>query len=305
LLDGYVAVPGRSTFSTRLSKDQGVEIYLQSFGILLLNRTWPDIPKTKGSIYKGITSALHTFLSEKTGVDITLTRVAQSPSPATVVFGDVWGKSYPTEKKILDFVIHVLRTKCEPANLPNIYLPIAQIAKDKGLNLDFSSDVISDQERVLLQEICALNSLSPVIDWELAENPTLKDIIKLGESVALRQKAIKAIKSCVRNLESSRMTAIYAPYDKAAKKKALKIPVKSLIAEIKHTEHYGAFNPTAVLTLVGQAPLPVGGLTGNDEKVAQTLLAFTQSLSAKRILISSVDSCLAEYQQYLVDLKKA
>jgi len=299
---GFVAVPSDVTYNTRMKPDQGNDIFLKSWGIFLATKKMPAIPKTRGTVYKGITSSIHCYLQGLTGIDSSLTRVNDAVNPVTYVFGDVWGTNYPVEKRILDHMIHMLRTdkRIDPT-WSDILLPKEQMKKGKGLDLDLSSELITEVERMFVKNYCATINLQVTSTLPEFETMNKTNFLSLQDYIKARQKALKDIKALIKHTESNRVTACYADMDKATKRKAVKQPIRELVDNLKHTNQYGAFNPTVWFSLLNVAPLSAQGYGSEEKNTAQCDKAF--NVLVTKGPESMATNILTGYLGYLVDSK--
>jgi hypothetical protein len=176
--------------------------------------------------------------------------------PCTQLFGDIWGKNYPDQKKMIDTVIHYLRTKkFMSGDIKKLLLPPQMVISERGLNLDWSPDLVSDVEDSLLNEIIDERKILKHYVLEYSNIKDVTDVISLTTELLNRNKTIKPIKDTIKNVTSYRITSVYAPYKGKNRDKARKKPIKELIEDIKGSSDYASFNPSVWVKLIGVTPI--------------------------------------------------
>jgi hypothetical protein len=254
---GYEAEVGTEEWSSKQKEDLRMNQFLRAFGISVINDEIPDLPSSHGLVWKGIASSINIWLIGQHGVDKSLFKVRQAIHPCTQLFGDVWGKNYPVEKKMLDTVIHYLRSKKMTGNISKLLLPKETIISEKGLNLEWSSDLVSAIEDSLLNEILDIEKIDKKYNIDFQKVKTIDDVKSLTIEILNRNKAIKKTKDTIKTVTSYRMTSIYSPFKGKNRDKARKRPVRELIDEIKHTQEYETFNPSIWTKIIGISPMTI------------------------------------------------
>jgi hypothetical protein len=291
-------------YTSRLKMTPSNETFLKSFGILPLTGKIPEIPNQKGNIWKGIASSVRIWLLGQEKVDMSLFRIGDAPHPADVLFGDVWGTNYPVEKRMLDHIIHFIRTKVTDSNGIRSYLkPRDQIIHAKGLNLDLESDMISSVELVTIRACLNLQGIEEKSTLYFTNyNNDLSAISQICQQILERQKKLKGPKDIIKGIISDRITATFQPYQGREREKAKKIPIKNLIEKVKNTEHFRAFNPTRFISLIGMGPLP-STLTQkvNAEFLHVQKTHFGDECEKRGLKVSLISSLIQEYDIFLKD----
>jgi hypothetical protein len=297
--EGYAISHGRSEYVTRMKKDDTTEQFLKSFGILPLTGKLPLFPKNKGIVYKGIAVSVNCFLQGQKGIDMSIVKTSDLSQPSLYVFGDVWGKNYPVEKRMLDHIVHYIRClegiECD---FRNILIPSDKIVSEKGLTASIDNALISGTEGAFIKASTDLMGIS--LRYEL-NVPPLESINKLKDfqdKISKRQKAVKKVKDLIKDTISRRVSACFSPYKGSKRKQAAKIPINKLAEEIKHTNAYGAFNPTVWVQLIGLAPLSDLPAKGVLEEGFVPLDAMHESITKKGIEESFSVNILSEYVKY-------
>jgi hypothetical protein len=255
---GYDAeVSADKEWSPKLKLDARTDQFLRAFGLVIVNDTIPELPSNHGLVWKGIASSLNIWLGGQEKVDRSLFKVQNAIHPAIQVFGDIWGKGYTYEKRMLDVCINFIRKKKLTGDLSKLLVPLNTIAHDKGLNLAWSADLISPIEDSLIRELLDIKKVSKEIILDTSTTKTIEDIKNLSEFIRNRQKSIKDIKDIIKSATSNRITAAYSPYQGKSRDKARKKPIKELISDLEGSIDYKAFNPSVFVKIIGVAPFTI------------------------------------------------
>jgi hypothetical protein len=298
------------TYNTRLTYKKDTETFLKAYGVILRSGgKVVDIPSRKNMIWKGIGSSLKSWLQAQKDIDISLTKVSQCDNPAQFIFGDVWGKNFPIEKRMLDYIVNKTR------DLPNISVlksdliyPANKIIKDKGLNIEFKSSLISTAERDTLNMYLQKNNISPEFNKIRDDEKAfigLEQINQLKATIVNRQKEVRAIKRIVKDVVSKRVQACFAPFTGQQRKKASKRQITELKDELKQTIHWTAFNPTVFNRLLPNVTqLPNNPLMRIDSDLFRdTLDSGYDELLAAGFSPNLATSMMAEYKEYASNLE--
>jgi len=298
----YHTIPVEKKITLRHKPDDSMTVYLKAFGIIVSTGQIPELPKSKGQVWKGVASAVLLWLQGQPKLDVSLTKISQAPHPAKVLFDDIWGANYPVEKKILDHIIHYIRSLKigDESNLRSFVLPEEQLISDKGLNLDLESELILGPEKLLITNYLSRNGSAPTYKLVHPETLNLPGLVDLQVTIAQRQKALKSCKDAVKTTVSNRITSCYNPYKGNKRNQARKLPIGQLITAIKGTADYHAFNPTVLFPLVGVASLPFEKPPGfsSDQMVALSEKVLHQ-LTGVHVPEDIAASLSAGYLQYL------
>jgi hypothetical protein len=234
-------------------------------------------------------------------MDMSLLKINNAIHPITYILGDVWGKKYPQEKRMLDAMIHALKEKKFTKGHADYLIPFDQIKSAKGLSIDIKSDLITENERILVENILSLTGVSvEPKSIHLNQLNSLQDIMNLVTYIGNRQKEVKSMKELVKGIVSDRVTSCYAPYTGKAREKVRKQPIRELREKIKGTDHFRAFNPTRWVSCLGVAPLPHTITNFNDDgRITARDQEFLTALIAKGLPSDVCDLVLVEYKQYL------
>jgi hypothetical protein len=282
----------------KLSKEQ--TNFLRTFGIPLVTKKIPKVPKGKGIFWKGLASAVKTYFDGKDKVDTSILTVKHAPMPAKVLFGTVWGKEYPREKKALDVILNCLHKANYPIeDLDSVILSAKTITEESGLQIDFATEVVSQNEKLAIDYYVSENKveLGYTIPPLLKDEDKIKYLVRMKADISTRQKALKPVKDLTKTLKSKRFTAIYAPYDsKGKKEKAKKLKINELLLKIKNTEHFLAFNPTDVFTLwgVGSMSMVAYNKTPKTEKFG-FVEKYQTSLTDKKVPPHLINPIISEF----------
>jgi hypothetical protein len=290
-------------YNTRLKLTTQNEIFLKSFGIMALTGQIPEVPTQKGMIWKGIASAVRLYLVSLPKLDISLFKVKDAVHPCTQLFGDVWGTSYPTEKKLLDYVIHSIRAYSNSKGVLQYLIPLDQLTANKGLHVEFDSDVISEVEKSYIKAILKSLAIDPVYRISIADLSSDTHGVDTLESLILtRQKSIKYIKDIIKGIISDRVTPSFSPFEGKAREKAKKTPIKELQRNLEGTERFRAFNPSRWFSILNLTPLPaLKVVLAENANLQLQLKTFQQALDG-RVDVDVVSSIYQEYQIFLTKI---
>jgi len=256
--EGYNMTTTDVDYTTRLKPDGNVDLFLKGYGIAVTSDKLPEIPARKGIVRTGILTAWDVNLTHEKEFDHSLTKLKKCQSAAIHLFGDVWGRNYPTEKRLLDKITSYIRTLKTESDLSAISQAPEKIVKDKGLNLKLKSDLLTPAESDYLAAHCRKKNISTEVDSSKLVSKNMKEHIALKKFISDRQNAIKEIKNMIRDINSKRVVACYAPYKTGpSKKKAKATPIRELKECIKNTIHYDNFNSTEILRLDNLVPMPI------------------------------------------------
>jgi hypothetical protein len=255
--NGYEATIGTKDWSPKRKMDEKTEQFLRAFGIIILTDEIPDLPNNHGLVWKGIASSLKIYINGLEKVDSSLFKVMNATHPAIQVFGDVWGKGYPYEKRMLDVCINFIRNKKLTGDMTKLLLPKNNIAHEKGLNIAWSADLITPIEESLIQEILNIKRIPKLFDLDTSIAKSPAGCLLLSENIRNRQKMIKEVKDIIRTATSNRITAIYAPYKGKNRDKARKKPIKELLSDLEGTTEIKTFNPTVFTKFIGVTPFTI------------------------------------------------
>jgi hypothetical protein len=297
--------------TTRMKLDSQGETFLKAFGIGMSTGQFPKLPTNKGPVWKGVMSSVRTYMSFQKNVDNSLLKGKEISHPALIIFGDVWAKAHPTEKRMLDSIIHHYRTHKVTCEDPKNYMiGKDQIDLTKGLKIDYSSEALTETERSVINHYLRIHDIS--CESELLQDTSsgpvdiFQTMSTLTKAIKARQQAIRSVKDLVKGIISSRVSSCYAPYTGRQREKVRKTPIKELINQIKGTEHYHTFNPTRVGGLFNLPNIPAFYPVSTEEKQRQLHTEKIWLDSAKKTEMgdSLSSSILQEYQLFLENCKK-
>jgi hypothetical protein len=251
-------------------------------------------------------SAFECWRTGQKEYDADLFKTKGAPMPSYFIFGDVWGKNYPVEKRLLDHIIHYIRTLSPGGTIGSCMVSKEKIVVDKGLNFRYDSELISAEEKAIVDAYLFKKGINKEYVLEISDSMTAGESLKLAKKIRARQNEIRRIKSTLKKITSSRIEACFAPYKGAQRRKMAKVPVKDLVLRIKHSDFYRAFNPTLCFELFENiAPLSWSSRIGPDEE--NTLLgaktASGQGLLNWGIASALIDSIFSRYDEYLRDMR--
>jgi hypothetical protein len=298
----YTPVELEKVYISKFKMDQRQNTFVQSFGILLLTGKLPELPSNKGTVWKGIASSVLCFLQGQKGIDPNLFKVRSAPRPALEIFGDVWGKNYPTEKHMLDCVVHAIRDlKLDLSNLGSYLLDAKLITTEKGLNLDLPSDIASQSELELLGvAVEAAGGAVYKLDLTKQVIDSMDKIESLQRHITRRQAAIRDLKDAIKVITTDRIKAAFAPYKGKQRDKVKQTPIKELITKIEGTDDFKPFNPTLFSRCLRVTSLPKIDLTlaGPSQSQQDLVEEFCKELSNKGVNNTLVRSLAQEYWRY-------
>jgi hypothetical protein len=172
-------------------------------------------------------------------------KIAKVKSAPEEVFKDPWGKSYLTEKRLLDNIILALK-KCKfpEAAVKTWEYPWDKIKEKMGLSDKIVDNPLLDEvERKFIRtdfkEELAVGSM---VELKIPSSPDSPYLTNLSLTVENLVKKFKPLKSFVQDLVALRLKCVYGHPDNRTLKKKKK-PVTDLIRNIKKTREYlVAFN---------------------------------------------------------------
>jgi hypothetical protein len=297
----YHTVHLEKTYSSKLKLGASEELFLKGFILQVFNKTLVELPSSKTPLYHGILAAQKYIISAKDNLDITLFKQCHAKQPSAYIFGDVYGKDYPIEKKILDKLIHILRTWEYEVDVQKYLIPWNEVVKEKGLSIDLSSDTLEEDEKSYIRLLIEENKMQAQLE-SYSGLRTLDDVLKFQGLMQKDQKALKQIKTCIDTMVSERITACFAPYQGAARQKARKIKLSILMENAKSDkDQFKHFNPTMVLIARG-VPRMIDTIPASwsnediDSFLLKTRTIITGTLSASESISQSI---FVRYRRYL------
>jgi hypothetical protein len=204
-------------------------------------------------------------------------------------------------------VIHYIRTKKNlNGDISKLLLPKETIISEKGLNLEWSSDLVSAIEETLLQECLDNEKVPRKSNVDFSKIRTIQDVLVLTHNILDRNKSTKKFKDTIRSITSIRMTSVFSPYKGRNRDKARKKPIRELMDDIKGTIEYGSFNPSVWAKLVGVAPISstIPATEGEWKKFDSNKEKFVQALISKGIQDSTANQ-IAQEVETVVKLTKS
>jgi hypothetical protein len=296
-------------WNTRLPKSEGIETFLKAFGILLVSHSVPILPKNKGIVWKGIACSIKYLIEGQNGIDLSLFRVKDAPTLSMTVIGES-GKNFQVEKKMLDHLVHYIRTEFklnDDYNLKDVILPIEQIIHDKGLTLKLDSELVTTIEHSFIRKtMIEKHKVDPIIDYKISfgDNITFTDVRSYQKEFEERQKILKELKSLYKMVTSRRVQACFSPYKGAQRKKAQKVPIRTLQEDLKETTEWGHFNPTGWLPLIGEAPLTSSLMQSTDKESFEQQLQQLVFKHEKKGYYSDLLSLISEFKGFSLYVEK-
>jgi hypothetical protein len=249
--DYYSVVKVDKVYLNRLKLGNSELTFLKAFAFQTFSNVVGELPKKKTQVYHGMASAQKLVLSAIKDLDISLYKQKNAKLPATVIFGDPYGKNYPIEKKILDKLIHIIRTTEYDCKFSDNFIPMNDIIKDKGLKVITSSDLLSEDESAAADML--LRSLGEFKFPDKEDMKTPAHAIDFQKNILSFQRKVKIIKTGLNTIVSERINSCFGPYQGSARTKAKKEKITTLIENAKNDkEYFGAFNPSMVLLLAGK-----------------------------------------------------
>jgi len=304
----YELIMLETTFTSKFKLTSTQLTWLKAFGILPVTGTLPELPKTKGVVYRGIISSISCYADSLREFDSSLFIFRNADKPALEVFGDVWGKNYPEHKRMLDFLIHHIRMfDKDHFNLYPLLLPKETIAQEKGLNLDISSQVLSENEIDFIKSYLKSKNITVTVDMSVFDKSKVAiEASAIFRLISERQKSIRPIKDFIKRVTSERVKACYDQFsDKQRKsKKVRETPIRDLAEQLKGSIGYAPFNPTMVVSLTNDlVPLPSRPPKEDEmESYDAQVNDFGVSLERKGVKKQLILNLIEEYKQYSANL---
>jgi hypothetical protein len=306
---GYKCTVGTSSWNTRLPKSEVTETYLKAFGILIVFKSIPVLPKNKGVLWKGIATSIRYLIEGRNGVDLSLFKVKDSTNLTQTVLGES-GKNYPVEKKMLDHLVHYVRSEfvLNPEyNLKDIILPAEQIIHDKGLSLKLDSELVTPVEHGFIRKaMISKHKVDPVVDYKVdfGKTVTFENVRAFQKEFEARQKVLRDLKGLYKMETSRRVQACFAPYKGVQRKKAQKIPIRTLKEEVKGTSEWAHFNPTGWLPLIGETPLTTSLVQSTSEEKLEHQFEQLAFKHEKKDYYSDLLSLISEFKTFSLYVEK-
>jgi len=301
---GYEYTLVNAKFNSKLKLTAGAMSFLKSFGVAAVSGKVPPFPKTSGAVSRGTVCSIYNILNGTEGIDLSYFKLTQVSNPSTELFGDVWGRNYPEEKKMLDFIVHYYRTtKFEWVKDISSYMFNADhIAKTKGLDLGIKDELITPEERDCIESYFKSLPVSVICNRERLSCNSVDDVIGMQKYVKTRQQMLRNIKESLKTILSSRVIACFAPLKGMSKtNKARKAPIRELKANLEYTNEYKVFNPSAIGRIFGIAPLRVTipcDDKDNDKYIAECKV-FSEDMIRKGCSKASVSKLIEAHEEYL------
>jgi hypothetical protein len=181
-----------------------------------------------------------------------------------------------------------------------------EIIKRKGLSVDYSTDLLSTEEKLFVKNTLDLINFEKNINDLKIECKTHDDIIDLTEKIAGFQKEIRQIKGSLRSITSERVKACFEPYSGQRRAKTAKsVPITTLRDNLKESSSYAPFNPTMIFQLVGESKLASNYIRNDDdyqnrEKLADKLVTTLSDKGYKESVIRALIELYFEYCSLLI-----
>jgi hypothetical protein len=238
-------------------------------------------------------------------IDLNLFVFKGAKHPNLILFGDMWGKTYPVEKQMLDHIIHYLRQKKFAGNYRDYAISTDGIINDYGLRLDLKNELITRSELAYINANLEMAGWKdelrlPAHDWK-----NLNDIHSFQAEVRKLQKKLKPFKNLIATLVNERVTACFSPYQGKERQKARKRRITELRDQLKGSNEYAAFNPSMVFQLNGVPRLPPAHPEQLEQENFQKLLNETKEKLITRDLDGLlVDAILQDYYIFLGEYRQ-
>jgi len=243
-------------YEPRLKLSSKIESYLKALCIYPLAGKLPELPNNRGPVYRGAATSLKYYL-EQGSFTSRINKFHNVQHPAREIFGDIWAKGHPEEKKLLDLIIHETRHKetNDQARVELAVINFNKLVSDLKLNINFNSKLLQDVEVLFFEEYLNKNNVLKRFHYD--KNLNSLDALKdFDEAITARQAELRKVKEISRRIESRRIQAALAPFKGRAKQKAAKVPIQDLANEVRRTPDWAHFNPTLCLSLIGIGALP-------------------------------------------------
>jgi len=232
------------TFQSQLPKNTDVEAFLHGFGVPIVTDVFPNFKvKSKGKFGQGLSCAVKYIVGTMKDADSSLLKLAKVKSAAEEVFKDPWGKSYPTEKRILDNIIIALKkVKITDDDVKSWVFPWGKIKEKNGIDGKIATNPLLDENEREWISYDFKNALAAAS----AVEPELKSdknyLSSLTAEVRTLIKTFKPLKDFVGDLVSLRLKTLYSHRDNATLKRKNR-PIGDLKNNIKRTKEFvNAFN---------------------------------------------------------------
>jgi hypothetical protein len=303
LSQGFTFKILEKSYTSRLLLETSNLFYLKAFGLAITEEQFPKFPQNHNSVWKGLAGAAYIHMTGLHGVQSELFKFSDQAHPNQVIFGDVWGKAYPIEKQMLDRMIHHLKIKKFEGLDYSFWLKqIGQIKKEKGLDIDLTSQVLSDFEKNAVELLFEEKEEKIHWDFDIPSMKTVEEILSFQRMIQDRQKSVRDYKRILNEIIGSRVSACYSSYKGKQKEKIKKTPIRDLINPLKGTSSYGSFNPSLIFKIKKITPIqPVhySNSEQGDNDFTRDVVRFEKNLHDNRVNNSVIISFRQEWVSFL------
>jgi hypothetical protein len=298
--EGYEGVPVK-TFNSKFKPDGRVEAILQGFCVPIFSKRVPKFEDKTNVHWKGLRSSLHQKYIHDKAIKVQFFKFRKEEPIARYVLGDAWGKDYPAEKKILDWIVSFARTqKWDESELKTWMISTEEIEREMGLRLDLhKTSLFNSSEKSLIDSY--LKNIRSV--WAEEDKNDFESLAmsQIPEFLQKRQKSLREYRSVIKDLIDKRMSAVFSPYEtKKDKAKSKKTPIKELISNVEGTLEWRiAFNPSAICSLLGVkitlSPRELPVLKGSLDRAFEVIHAAEANGSLDKESLAIIENVLLEY----------
>jgi len=257
--EGYEYTVLETDYNPRHRPTAAALSFIKSFGVAAISGVVPAFPKTTGAVSRGIICSIYNIVKGIEGVDLSLFKLTKVSNPSVEVFGDVWGKNYPEEKRMLDYIVHFYRTQKSikwDIEISKYMINPDQIAQNKGLDVDVNDELLCEEEREFANSIFKSKNSTAICSRDRLKCNDFETLKTVQEYIKERQKRIRQYKETLKTILSSRVLVCYESVKHLPKtSKARQAPIRDLKADVEYTREYKVFNPTRLGRFYNVTPL--------------------------------------------------
>jgi hypothetical protein len=245
----------KSDYDYKSVFNQKQQLAFDAFSMVICSTEVPTCSKGKNLVSKAMCSAVNYIVS---GHGIDSSYIKGKANILDLCFQTKNTKVKPIERKAIDMLINVARTKEFKGHFNSYLISSEEIKKNKGLSVSVNNELWSTSEKEFIKLYLEHNAIHTQYELDLKNVKSLSTIKAMAENIKGFQKKSASVKRLLKQLISTRMQRIYprnkhGKVDKAFSKK--KISEVMLLAE--GTERLLCLNPSTVLQLVGKSTMPL------------------------------------------------
>jgi hypothetical protein len=158
--------------------------------------------------------------------------------------------------------------------------------------------MLADVETDFIKNHCSIKRITLDVGPDFFKPRALQTLEGLSKDILERQRSLRDIKDFIKSVESDRVRACFAPYQGKNREKQRKVPIRELKERlIGDEDNMSFFNPTVVVRLANEAPMPsFRWNTAKDDEVSKRLEDLLESLRNKGFNESIITRLKDEYK---------